>query len=765
MAITAGGAGTALPRGVRERYADFLADNAVMVGTSITRRPDAISFDYLTAHTVGPIALGDTSAGIVAWVWKARATTTGVYVARENATRDGWLPETLLFNYGGAPIDEMDFCFDQNGQPIVAADRAGVLWIYYPDITLGGYGFRSFGAGRTPRVVLDDPLDVNGSDVLVFYVDTALGIVYRQQRERYATVHATTPSGANPVYTPPEPVMNYGPVRLSGRETFPLAHGAIGGIAVTLTQGLTKPADVNDNRPTDRFGENAATHEAATLTFSQMIFGLAVDVADYSGTGFAHGAGSVSLYRGALHVAEVPVTAPTLGDPIGHATFYFADGFDKLVFTAPMAGVFRNLRVLLSAAQLAVVKANVCVHGPVAFTYTGDPTVVSATVDGITIDARAPLDILNGVPINPASLLYALVPHTNTPGVFRPMAWADIERPYGWRHDADGTRIQSSAIGSPFGHPQLVTGDNRNQQSTDLVLTFSTAVDGIEIEVAGTKYYGNRIIAYNAAGAVLASIEPTPPRAFALYSNAYAIYAVGIKTLRLVPAPSDVLGVNSDVSWTQLKFKKAGDLPVDGGGSVPTPPQVFPPAPPIPKTDVFLEDAVRTPDGRVTVIYSVRDAATGAYSFGRIDTVLYPYHAPLDGEFMLTQAAVIDAILRLLVVDYLAPFDAEGVIDGFGLTPFGIAALINASGTIVDKAQPWVDEAITVSMSVPSAILFLVIHDWSQYYDLEGVTQVLGSNGGALVQVVFDHDEPYGSEGMTAGFGVNSTGNSLIAAP
>lgn len=751
MPITGGGAGSQLPRGVRSKYADFLADNAVMVGTSIVRRPDAISFDYLTAHTVGPVQLGVTSQGIVSWVWRARATATQVFIARENATRDGWDAETLLFNYGGVAISEMDFCFDQNGQPIVVADRADVLWIYYNDITLGGYGFRSFGPGRTPRAVLDDPLDVNGSDVLVFYVDADLGIVYRQQRERYATVYLTTDAGANPEYIPPIPLPNYGPV-LIRPSAFGPAYGEIGSMGVQLSTGNTQAVDINDHSPTDRFTGAAG----ATIHLTQTVFGLTVEMVGHLYPQF--GGGGVQVWNAGLVVAAAGFSTPTADDPIARAVINFPAGFDRIDFSRPAAdhqAVFQNLKLRLSDAQLDSVKANVASHGPVLFDYTVDPTVASGTVDGVTVEVRAPLNTINGNVVDISSITYPQLSHTNTPGVFRPMAWALPESPYSWRHDLDGARIQSA----PILPAQLTSGDNRNIQSSDLVLTFSTPVDGIEIEGAGTIDYANRIIAYNALGVVIASIEPTPPVAFARYTNRYSIFVPGIKTLRLVAVAGAVYP--NGVSWTNLTFKKVGDLPSDGGGGVPIPPQVFPPAPIPPKTDVFIEDAVRTPDGRVTIIYSVRDAASGAYSFGRIDTVLYPYHAPVDGEFMTAYVGALSGVLHLLIADYLAPYNFEGMLGSCGLTPAGANALLDTSVIPIDQVQPYNNEGMTAFVTARSGVLFLVIHDWDQYYNLEGMTAVIGSRLGFLTQVVFDQDQPYVDEGMTAFFGVKSTGNTL----
>src|SRR5690606_26034351 len=83
-------------------------------------------------------------------------------------------------------------------QPVVCMERAtGVsgaseVWIWFYDPTIPGMVLRNFGAGRTPRALLDRPLEVPDSDVCVFYVADQGRIAYRQQRDRYA-VEILTP--------------------------------------------------------------------------------------------------------------------------------------------------------------------------------------------------------------------------------------------------------------------------------------------------------------------------------------------------------------------------------------------------------------------------------------------------------------------------------------------------------------------------------------------------------------------------------------------
>lgn len=184
---------------VREYLADFDTPTHTLDGASIRLRPDAIGVDHQTAFTLGPVREGDPSEGLVSWVWRARHEAGGVYLCRENDARDGWEDEALLFSYAGPEIVELDVAFEQNGQAVVCVERRtgpggeSEVWIYFYDPTIPGYTFYRAGPGRTPRALLDRPIEIADSDAVVFYVADHEGrIAYRQQRDRYA-VEILTP--------------------------------------------------------------------------------------------------------------------------------------------------------------------------------------------------------------------------------------------------------------------------------------------------------------------------------------------------------------------------------------------------------------------------------------------------------------------------------------------------------------------------------------------------------------------------------------------
>lgn len=201
--------------GVREFYAELASDTVVLdPGLSLVRRPDAISVDYLTAFTLGPYNIADFSRGPVDRPWKVRAVGNRIYYARLNEARTGFENEVFLFEFIGPPPLEIDAAFDQSARILVCMERAtGIgdaseVWIYFFDPTLPGFVLTNFGSGRTPRALLDDAVDSNNADILVFYLRDGVGMCWRQQRDRYLTQYIVPDSipvvdgGAGILYGP-----------------------------------------------------------------------------------------------------------------------------------------------------------------------------------------------------------------------------------------------------------------------------------------------------------------------------------------------------------------------------------------------------------------------------------------------------------------------------------------------------------------------------------------------------------------------------------
>jgi hypothetical protein len=187
---------TVAPLESTREYQNEFAISQFFESSSITLRPDAVSFDYKTAFTLGPNSIGAGSDGLFEKVWKFRADNTNVWYSAE--TGGTWSPEQLLFSYTGEPIIELDGAFEQQGRPNVVVQRnTGVnstpeVWLYWFDPFVNNFVFQNFGSGRTPRISLDDWQEPTNSDVLIFYVnDTANRIQYRVQRDRFNTIYNT----------------------------------------------------------------------------------------------------------------------------------------------------------------------------------------------------------------------------------------------------------------------------------------------------------------------------------------------------------------------------------------------------------------------------------------------------------------------------------------------------------------------------------------------------------------------------------------------
>jgi hypothetical protein len=171
---------------------------------SLIRRPDAISPDYTYAHLFGPVQLSDFSLGLYNRPWRVRVDNAAktIYLARANDANTAWEAETVVLVFAGVDILELDAAFDQQGRIFLCAERAtgtggaSEVWIYFFNSLLGAYVFTDFGAGRTPRAILDDPLSPNTGDVLVFYIRDAAGLCWRQQRDRFAVEFVAVIPGA-----------------------------------------------------------------------------------------------------------------------------------------------------------------------------------------------------------------------------------------------------------------------------------------------------------------------------------------------------------------------------------------------------------------------------------------------------------------------------------------------------------------------------------------------------------------------------------------
>lgn len=172
--------------------------------TSKNRRPDAVTYDYLTAFSLGPRAIQDPTEGVIAYVWRARYIGGQVLLSREEGEEWGVEVSILTIADGLAEPEEIDLAFTQNGNAVLCVQRpTGIggekeVWIHYFDAQSQADVFQNFGEGRNPRAVIDQPANLPDSDVQVFYVsDTLASVVHRQQRDNYATEYVIAAADEN----------------------------------------------------------------------------------------------------------------------------------------------------------------------------------------------------------------------------------------------------------------------------------------------------------------------------------------------------------------------------------------------------------------------------------------------------------------------------------------------------------------------------------------------------------------------------------------
>jgi hypothetical protein len=146
-------------------------------------QPDGDSYTRLLDHERGGVAVSDPSLGLMGHLWHCRAVGDTVQLRRDDA---GWSDLTTM----PAPY-ELAFTFDQNMRPLVAtATRSRELSLYWYDPVASSYSVIAVGAGRAPRMSLDDKRHFAGeySDALLAYI-VGDRLVYRMQRDRFLVEH------------------------------------------------------------------------------------------------------------------------------------------------------------------------------------------------------------------------------------------------------------------------------------------------------------------------------------------------------------------------------------------------------------------------------------------------------------------------------------------------------------------------------------------------------------------------------------------------
>lgn len=133
----------------------------------------------LIDYEMAGIALNDASQGQRVQVWKLFYLADTAYLQPLSSG-----DTTTLFVIPG--ISEIALAFDQNMRPQVAYTLNGELNLRWWDTNANAFVTTNYGAGRNPKMALDDKRETqsSNSDVIFAYLQNN-GLYYRQQRDRY----------------------------------------------------------------------------------------------------------------------------------------------------------------------------------------------------------------------------------------------------------------------------------------------------------------------------------------------------------------------------------------------------------------------------------------------------------------------------------------------------------------------------------------------------------------------------------------------------
>lgn len=141
--------------------------------------PDNQVTSRLVDYELAGVAVNNASQGLKVQRWTlSYRNNTDIVLTPDSGT------ESVLFSTSG--IEELTLAFDQNMRPHVAFHKEGAITLWWYDSMASGHVFTNFGAGRSPRLTLDDkrPTQLGNSDIIFAYIKGD-ELCYRQQRDRF----------------------------------------------------------------------------------------------------------------------------------------------------------------------------------------------------------------------------------------------------------------------------------------------------------------------------------------------------------------------------------------------------------------------------------------------------------------------------------------------------------------------------------------------------------------------------------------------------
>ena len=151
--------------------------------------PEHFPFTSLTNYERGPIAIEDTSQGLLYQNWKLTYSAGNLI-----ATPDIGAPVIVLAVAG---LIHVTFTFDQNARISIAYSTAVSSYLYWYDSALGMTTTKDLGAAViTPSIYLDDKraAESAANDMLLWYTKAEGGGTYElfmlRQRDRFLTEYS-----------------------------------------------------------------------------------------------------------------------------------------------------------------------------------------------------------------------------------------------------------------------------------------------------------------------------------------------------------------------------------------------------------------------------------------------------------------------------------------------------------------------------------------------------------------------------------------------
>lgn len=363
--------------------------------------------------------------------------------------------------------------------------------------------------------------------------------------------------------------------------------------------------------------------------------------------------------------------------------------------------------------------------------------VVTLVASPVAIDPNG----ANGVaPVGPLTWEFA-------PGVY----YNDFEDGYQFSHSysVPGHTIYSSAKGAYRPLPPVLIGGNKSQlfgyaqldqPEHDFQIFFDPPVTGVQVTAIGAAFDGDSMTAYavpldwgNPGETVVFTktdgVDPEVTR---------SIFAPAIAMLEFLPAAGNKTRLKNIM--VRLDAPPA-PIPIPAGY-------------PKPAAQTYIEDLYKATDGRVHILYSVRDVGKGQYTLYHYETLLYPIKNQDPGSMEASAEIGPNGTLRVVLIQqtidpdgmmfaaYVAPGgDLHEVVilrtlyDVEGLMP---SAFIAAGGTLISTLPIthtlYDTEALMATAAIaPGGTLYVAVISHT-LYDTEGLMPSAAiAAGGTLV--------------------------------